>query len=49
MITTVARGAWVMWARRTPHAGIAASVPTATVSPSRTSRAMTHAMSSSVV
>src|SRR5438034_8421376 len=49
MMMTVARGAWVKWASSTPHAGIAASVPTATVSPSRTSRAMTHAISSSWV
>src|SRR5436189_1916260 len=49
MMTTVACGAWVKWASSTPHAGIAASVPTATVSPSRTSRAMTHAISSSWV
>src|SRR5438552_2283982 len=49
MMMTVARGAWVKWASSTPHAGIAARVPTATVSPSRTSRAMTHAISSSWV
>src|SRR2546430_17618809 len=49
MMMTVVRGAWVKWASSTPHAGIAASVPTATVSPSRTSRAMTHAISSSWV
>src|SRR3989454_55427 len=49
MMMTVARGAWVKWASNTPDAGIGASVPTATVSPSRTSRAMTHAISSSWV
>src|SRR5947199_342332 len=49
MMMTVARGAWVKWASKVPHAGIAASVPTATVSPSRTSRAMTDAISSSRV
>src|SRR5947207_4170384 len=49
MMMTVARGAWVKWASKVPHAGIAASVPTATVSPSRTARAMTDAISSSRV
>src|SRR5437667_293718 len=49
MMRTVARGAWGKWASKVPHAGIAASVPTATVSPSRTSRAMTDAISSSRV
>src|SRR6267378_23294 len=48
-MTTVARGAWVKWARSAPEAGIGASVPTARVSPSRTSRAMAHAINSSGV
>src|SRR3990167_6315412 len=49
MMITVACGAWVKCARSTPEAGTGARVPTATVSPSRTSRAMAHAISSSLV